>query len=390
MATPPRSLNRRRMLGVLGLTPLVVGTALAHPASAGGGDLAPPPRDLLPGGAFDRLIAQLAAQDQFSGTVLVSHRGTTTLARSYGMADAARGVPNGPDTIYSLASDGKPFTGVAVVQLAQQGKIEFGATVGTYLDGFPPAIADTVTVHQLLTHTSGMGDYMATQEWHTQAPNFTSAAQEFAAGLDMIRAAPLLFTPGSSYRYSNSGYFTLGAIVAQVSGLSYYDYVRQYVFGRAAMTTAGFYAKPQRASDPRFAHPYATAPNGQRVDVTDKEAFVGTPSGDACASAPDMVAFAHALVGARLLDPAYTGLMTSAKVPSPTGPFQAYGILNAIVNEQVVLLHGGGSPGEATSFSIYPELGWVAVVLCNSDVDLQPILRLQDQLITGGTGAEAG
>ncbi|HEY4022962.1 MAG TPA: serine hydrolase domain-containing protein [Pseudonocardiaceae bacterium] len=380
-------MSRRRMVSLLGLAPLVAGAAITGgPAQAGVPVAADrgwaPPRDLLPGGAFDQLIAQLVARDQFSGTVLLSHQGTTVLARSYGMADQRRGVPNGPGTIYSLASDGKPFTGVAVTQLAQQGKIEFGATIGTYLDGFPSAIANTVTVHQLLTHTSGMGDYLGTAAWQAQAPNFTSAAQEFDAGLDIVRAASLLFTPGSSYSYSNSGYFALGAVVARVSGLSYYDYVRRYVFGRAAMTSAGFYAKPLRESDPRFAHPYAGQPNGQRVDVSANEAFVGTPSGDACASAPDMVAFGHALACAQLLNPAYTGLLTGAKVPSPTGPFQAYGILNAIVNNRVVLLHGGGSPGETTNISIYPDLGWVAVILCNYDVDLRPVLRLQDQLIT--------
>ncbi|HEV3359453.1 MAG TPA: serine hydrolase domain-containing protein [Pseudonocardiaceae bacterium] len=381
------------MLTLLGLTPLVAGIAVEATAIAAPTPLppTPPSQDLLPGGPFDRLIAQLAAQDQFSGTVLLSRHGVPVLARSYGMADRQRGVPNGPDTIYALASDGKPFTGVAVTQLAQQGKIEFGAPLGTYLDGFPAAIAGTVTVHHLLTHTSGMGDYLGSAAWQTQAPEFTSAAQEFDAGLDIVRAEPLLFAPGSSYSYSNSGYFTLGAIVARVSGLSYYDYVRRNVFGRAGMTSAGFYPKPRREADPRFAHPYATQPGGQRVDVSANEPFVGTPSGDACASAPDLVAFGHALVGAHLLNPAYTALMTGAKVPSPVGPFQAYGILNAIVNNTTVLLHGGGSPGETTNISIYPDLGWVAVVLCNYDVDLRPILRLQDQLITSSrAGAEGG
>lgn len=367
-------MNRRNLLGLLGLAPLVAMTGL--PGTDSPGPDSPGTDCLGPGGAFDRLIAGLAARDQFSGTVLLSHRGSTVLARSYGMADRLRGVPNGPDTIFSLASAGKPFTGVAIAQLAQQGKIEFGATLGTYLDGFPPAIADTVTVHHLLTHTSGLGDYLGSAAWQSQAPNFTSAAQEFQAGLDIVRAEPLLFAPGSSYRYSNSGYFTLGAIVAQVSGLSYDDYVQRHVTG------ARFCPKPQRISDPRFAHPYATQPNGQRVDVSANEPFVGTPSGDACASAPDLVAFGHALIGARLLNPAYTALMTSAKVPSPAGPFQAYGILNAIVDNKVVLLHGGASPGESTNISIYPDLGWVAVILCNYDVDLRPILRLQDQLIT--------
>jgi CubicO group peptidase (beta-lactamase class C family) len=216
----------------------------------------------------------------------------------------------------------------------------------------------------------------------SNAAHFTSQTQEFDAALEIIRAEPLLFTPGSSASYSNSGYFTLGAIVAQVSGLSYYDYVRTHVFGTAGMTTADFYTKPRRLTDPRIAHSYASQPSGQRSDVTTLGAYVGTPSGDACATAGDMAAFGRALAGAHLLNPAYTALMTSGKVPSPVGAFQAYGILAAIVHNQRVLLHGGGSPGESTNISIYPDLDWVAVVLSNYDFDMRPVLQLQDELIT--------
>jgi CubicO group peptidase (beta-lactamase class C family) len=384
-------MTRRRVLGLMGAVPIAAGTtmALLNPAGASS-DAAPTyrtptgavPRDLLPGGAFDQLIAGYAAKDQFSGTVLLTHQGQHVLARAYGMANKQTNTANRLDTIFPLASDGKPFTGTAVVQLAAQGKIDFNATLGTYLSGFPDSTADTVTVHQLLTHTSGMGDYMATPQWRSNAATFTSETQEFNAALEIIRAAPLLFTPGSSSSYSNSGYFTLGAIVAAVSGLSYYDYIRTHVFAAAGMATADFYPKPSRLTDSRIAHSYATQPSGQRDDVTALGAYVGTPSGDACASAVDMAAFGHALASAHLLSPAYTALMTSGKVPSTVGAFQAYGILAAIVNNQRVLLHGGGSPGESTNISIYPDLDWVAVVLSNYDFDMSPVLRLQDKLIT--------
>ena len=377
------NMTRRSALTLMGAVPLAAGAAMALPHLANASsDPGPVPPGLLPGGALDQLIAGYAAKDQFSGTVLLTHQGRQVLARAYGMADKQTGTANQLDTIFPLASAGKPFTGTAAVQLAAQGKIDFSATLGTYLDGFPDNIASTVTVHHLLTHTSGMGDYMASPQWMSQMGQFTSDAQEFDAALEIIRAGQLFFTPGSSYSYSNSGYFTLGAIVAAVSGLSYYDYIRQHVFNTAGMTSADFYPKPRRLTDPRIAHSYATQPSGQRADVTGLGAYVGTPSGDACASAIDMAAFGRALAGAHLLNPAYTALMTSGKTPGPPGAFQGYGILAAIVNDQRILLHGGGSPGESTNVSIYPDLDWVAVVLSNYDVDLTPVLRLQDQLIT--------
>jgi CubicO group peptidase (beta-lactamase class C family) len=370
-------LGRRSLLGLLGVAPLASSVTSRSGPAAG-----EPPEDLLPGGAFDRFIAKLAAEDQFSGTVLLAYQDRPTLARAYGMADKHLQIPNRVDTIFPLASDGKPFTGVAVTQLAAQGKIDFAASLGTYLDGFPSSIASTVTVHQLLTHTSGMDDYMMTAAWQAGIKTWNSAAEEFSGGLAIIRGAPLLFTPGTQFHYSNSGYFVLGAIVAQVSGLSYYDYVRRHVFAPAGMTHADYYTRPRRLTDPGIAHSYATQPSGQRVDVTADGPFIGTPSGDACASAPDMIRFGRSLVTARLLNPAYTELMTGGKVPSPAGAFQGYGILHGIVNNQQVLLHGGGSPGESTNISIYPDLDWVAVILSNYDVDMRPVVQLQDKLIT--------
>ncbi len=179
-------------------------------------------------------MAQQAAKDQFSGTVLLAYRGRPVLARAYGMADKEKSIPNGIGTVFGLASMGKIFTGIAVCQLAAQGKIDFYATVGTYLDGFPARIAGTVTVHQMFTHTCGMGNYQSSPLWQQEARNWTTPAQEFADTMAVIRQSPLLFTPGTAYSYSNSGYYTLGAIVAQVSGQPFGDYIRAHLFGPAA------------------------------------------------------------------------------------------------------------------------------------------------------------
>jgi CubicO group peptidase (beta-lactamase class C family) len=97
----------------------------------------------------------------------------------------------------------KLFTAVAVAQLAQQGTVAYNGKLGTYLSGFPASVADTVTIHHLL-----------------------------------IRRSALEFPPGAGFRYSNAGYHVLGATVAQVTGQSYYDYVREHVFRAVGMTPA--------------------------------------------------------------------------------------------------------------------------------------------------------
>jgi CubicO group peptidase (beta-lactamase class C family) len=398
-------LSRRLALGLLGSIPVVAGVVVAtggsvQAAAAGCGQPpVPPPTALQPGGAYDQQLTQLAAQDQFSGTVLLAYRDKPVLARAYGMADKDKGIPNRLDSIFALASVTKLFTAVAVLQLLEQGKVGLDETVGTYLGGFPAQIAGTVTVHQLLTHTSGMGDFLENPLYQQQRLTWTSANEAMDGIMAAVEQSPLLFTPGTQYSYSNSGYATLGAIAAQASGQSYYDYVREHVFARAGMTRSDFYTKPQWLADPGIAHPYSSAasggkpgppPSGPRADVISEQDFIGSPAGNAFSTAPDMARFARALTGGRLLSPAYAALMTSGKVPLPPQrvPSQlnmvGYGPDLRIVSGRIVFGHTGGAVGETADIDIYPDLDWVAVILSNYDIANQvaALIRLQDQAIT--------
>jgi CubicO group peptidase (beta-lactamase class C family) len=173
-------LSRRLVLGLLGSIPVAAGAAVATggiaeaSTAAGGQPPAPPPKALQPGGTYDQQLARLAAQDQFSGTVLLAYRDKPVLARAYGMADKDKGIHNRLDTIFAMASVTKLFTAAAVIQLLEQGKIGLYQTLGTYLDGFPAQIAGTVTVHQLLTHTSGMSDYLGSPAYLQQHLTWTT------------------------------------------------------------------------------------------------------------------------------------------------------------------------------------------------------------------------
>ncbi|MEH1122902.1 serine hydrolase domain-containing protein [Micromonospora sp. CPCC 206061] len=377
--------SRRSALGMLGVVPVVASGALAGatPAHAGwtGAGRDRIPRDLRPGGAFDQRLGRLAAEGKLSGTVLLAHRGKTVLARSYGMANARTSAANGPDTAFALASVAKLFTAIAVVQLAERGQVDFGQTIGAYLDGFPAGVADSVTVHQLLTHTSGMGNFQESEEFRANVASWTSGAAMLDGIMGVVRDTGLLFTPGTRFNYSNSGFVTLGAIVQAVSGQSFYDYVREHVFTAAGMTRTDYYTLPQRLTDDSIARPYALLPTGERVDTLERPdlfgaGFIGEPAGDAFASAPDMVRFARALAGNRLVGPAYTTLAVTGKCPHPIRrnpaapasagtPFQAYGPIASITSGQRVIGHGGGSPGAATAIDIYLDSGWVVVILGN-------------------------
>jgi len=404
MSHHPRSAprpSRRSVIGLLGAAPLAASGVLAASGTAHADDRALSrriPTELQPGGGYDRLIAQLAAADEFSGTVLLARRGKTVLSRAYGMADRDKSLPNHADTIFALASASKPFTALAIVQLAQQGKIDFYETLGTYLAGFPAEIAGTVTIHHLLTHTSGMGDLLNNQQFHENAGTWASAAEVMDETMKLIRTEPLEFTPGTRNRYSNNGYDTLGAIVAQVSGQSYYDYVREHIFAAAGMTRTDFYTRPRWLTDRRIAHPYSLSPSGQRVDALRAgegaaRMFIGTGGGNAFSTAADLVRFANALQDGKLLNPAYAELFMSPKFPNrPRGAsdpavrsFIAYGAPAPIVNDHRLFGHGGGAAGESTNWTVYRDLDWVGIILCNYDqIDIESIIGQERNLITHG------
>ncbi|MFC6879092.1 MULTISPECIES: serine hydrolase domain-containing protein [Actinomadura] len=398
--------SRRKVLGALGAAPLAVagggllaeGTAAAGTAPFSRGRV---PEAVRPGGSYDRFVAGLAAKDRFSGTVLIAHRGRTVLARAYGMADRERRIRNRTDTVYALASASKPFTGLAIVQLAQQGKVKFHEPLGTYLDGFAADVAKHVTVHHLLTHTAGLGD--PRRDPTPPKKVYNSVEEQMRDLAESLRKEELEFPPGTRGAYSSSGMDVLGEIVEKVSGKRFGDYVREHIFLPAGMTRSAYYTRPQWLEDERIAHPYMLQESGERIDgVRHLEAggkpgtipgggqipggsnsarnFIGTGGGNGFSTAPDLVRFARALMGHRLLNRAYTELYVGGKVvngPMPGGPadpsaqqaFQAYGPVAPIFNGQRLITHGGGIAGGSTNWNVYLDTDWTGVILSNYDYD---------------------
>jgi CubicO group peptidase (beta-lactamase class C family) len=405
-----RGIDRRRLLGWSGLA--AVGTTLAAaplahadppPPAPPGDDRIPP--DTRPGGAYDRYVAQLAAQGEFSGVVMLAHRGRTVLSRSYGMADREKGIPNGEGTAFTLSSAGKPMRGVAILQLVQQGEVKLSDTIGTHLTGFPPEIADQVTVHHLLTGTTGVA---APDEDVQLTTNSREEVHDYWArwARQSTRVAPV----GSPTAHSGPEVPVVAMIVEAVSGLSYWDYVEQNVFRRCGMTGTAFFTRPQWLTDTHLAHPYMALADGSEVDAVRNldqgspqpfvlgknpgRTFIDAPGDGGFATAPDLVRFARALRDATVLDRPYVELFTGAKFPHLTGEeggappanpsFEAYGMPVDIVDGQWIISRGGGGPGVGANWTIYSGTDWVGVILTNSDsTPLQDIAAQEFQAVTG-------
>lgn len=181
---------------------------------------------------IDELMQEAYPAGEPGAAIIITKNGKPLLRKGYGMADLELDVPVQPQQVFRLGSITKQFTAVAILQLVEAGKLELDAPVSKYLPDFPKG--DKITIHQLLTHTSGLHNYTAMPEWaSTWRQDLTT--DELLA---FVEDEPLDFEPGSQYSYSNSGYLLLGRILEEVSGQSYGEYLQEHIFGPLEMNSS--------------------------------------------------------------------------------------------------------------------------------------------------------
>ena len=283
---------------------------------------------------LEALIEKAAVEDSFSGAVLVAKDGKAIFQSAVGFANKETKLQNKTTTRFNLGSINKSFTSVAVAQLAQQGKLAYTDTIAKLLPDYPnKAVAEKVTIHQLLTHTSGLGDYLTRD---------LAQAKTLRDLLPLFVNQPLLFEPGQKVQYSNSGYVVLGLIIEKLSGRSYYDYVKENIFKPAGMTRTDSFERDQKVDDLAVGYTSMGPPSqqtvpqpGPRVPNTATLAGKGSSAGGGYSTVEDMLKFANALNANKLLTPEFTEIVfTGGGAPKARGRRQGRLWLYAKSNER--------------------------------------------------------
>jgi CubicO group peptidase (beta-lactamase class C family) len=322
------------------------------------------PPEQLSKAISERINAEFKAQ-RFSGAVLVARGDTVIHAQAVGLANRARGRANTLDTPINLGSINKMFTAIAIAQLQEAGKLDWQDKVGKYLPEFPNVqIRDQVTIHQLLTHTSGVGSYW--NDAYSANKNHIDTQQEF---LDTFVAQPLLFQPGKGLEYSNGGPVILGLIIEAITGEDYYDYIRKHIYRPAGMTHADHYRRDDQKAGFALGYIKPQKDQSQESQWQDNQGDLGlrgSAAGGGYASARDLLAFSRALNAGQLLP--RSQLETLWKPYTQQGPI-GYGYLFSVGNTagQRWVGHDGGAPGISAEFIHYPEDGLTIIVLANQD-----------------------
>jgi CubicO group peptidase (beta-lactamase class C family) len=331
---------------------------------------------------IDVFIKALVAEDKFSGAILVAKDDKPIFQKAYGLASKEFNVPNQTITKFNVASMGKMFTGVAVARLAEQGKLSFNDFIGKHLPDYPKEVAGRVTIHHLLTHTSGLGSYWKNEFHEANHARFRTIQDFFPF---FINDAPA-FPPGTKWSYSNAGFMVLGAIIEKVAGQSYFAYVRENVFRRAGMNDTDFYEADRIT--PNLAIGY-TKQNRYLRDATEwtNTLFISPVKGGAAggeySTVEDLLRFSVALRQNKLLSPQMTDTTLTGKVEYTATRKYAYGFANDTVNGQRIVFHDGGANGISTEFDYYPDTGYTIIVLSNYDHPAgRPVVKKIQEIIS--------
>lgn len=324
----------------------------------------------------DSVVSEMAAEDEFSGTVLIAKDGVPLYTKAVGEAVKGYGVPVKLDTKFNLGSMNKMFTGVAISQLAQQGKLAFTDPISKHLPDFPDqTVAQKVTIHHLLTHTSGLGDYWE-ELFDTSFWEIKTVAGYYALAADN----PLEFEPGAQFRYSNFGPIVLGMIIERITGQSYYDYVRENIYKPAGMKNTDCYEvdRPTENLAIGYTHSdYQGRPDTGWHTNYFMHAVKGGPAGGGYSTVEDLLAFDQALRSYRLLNKAYTDTLIAGKADMGPNVRYAYLFSDEMLNGHRIVGHSGGAPGINAVLQIYWDEGYTVAVMANYD---QAASRLASQI----------
>ncbi len=314
-----------------------------------------------PAQTVTELLDQLSAAGSINASVLVARGGSVLVSKGYGYADGSLGTPNTPQTRFRIGSNTKQFTAAAILMLADQGKLSLHDPICSYLDACPAAW-QPLTIHQLLTHSSGIPNYTDFDNF----PGLIGTAVSVQALIDRFKPSPLAFAPGAEWLYSNSGYVVLGAIVEKVSGVAYAGFLAQNIFAPLGMKDTGY-----DSNDPPVStHATGYLSPGVKPVFLDMSEFYS--AGALYSTVEDLYAWDTALLSGKVLSPASYQAMISPQVPCPTSGCAmggdlgyGYGWFIARESSRTYVYHWGRIDGFVSSNGFYPKDDVIVVVLSN-------------------------
>lgn len=305
---------------------------------------------------LDALLGGYQKNRAFIGSALIAKDGKVIFEKGYGLANVELDVPNTPDTKFRLGSITKQFTATAILQLEEQGKLSVTDAACKYLAECPESWK-TITIHQLLSHTSGIPSYTDGPEF--SQPKMMRIPLKPVEILMLTKDKPLEFQPGEKWKYDNSGYIFLGVIIEKVSGEKYAEYLKKHIFDVLEMHGSGY--DDSSVILKNRAQGYRSVTDGFRnADYLDMS--LPYAAGSLYSTVNDLYRWDRALYTDKVLTK-----VSREKMWTPVKNNYAYGWSIGQAHKHKQVAHGGGINGFATFIARYPDDDTVVIVLSNNE-----------------------
>ncbi|WP_298546999.1 serine hydrolase domain-containing protein [uncultured Aquimarina sp.] len=315
------------------------------------------------------LLNKLSTNDIFSGAVLIAKGNKILFEKAYGEASKRFHVANTINTKFNLGSMNKMFTAIAIMQLAEKEKIALQDPISKYVDEswLSKEITDQITIHHLLSHTSGLGSYFN--------KTFFTSSRELYRNIDqfkpLVKESTLSFTPGEKYRYSNTGMLLLGVIIQKSSGQDYFEYIKEHIYHPAGMISSDSFEMDEPIENLAIGYiPTANNSTGWKNNIF-KHVIKGGPAGGGFSTIKDLHNFALALSNGELVSKSSSELLWTDHIKSGYG----YGFTINKSKAGKVVGHGGGFPGLNSQMSMFLDNGYIMVVMSNYDRGADPVAK---------------
>lgn len=314
------------------------------------------------GSKIDSLITAYARSNQFNGSALVSQKGTILINKGYGYRNAAGKIPNDAQSIFQLGSITKQFTAAVILKLQEEKKLSVSDKLSKFFPDYPKG--DSITIEQLLTHTSGIYSYTDDDNFMSTEVAKPHSREQMMA---LFKDKPLDFSPGSGWNYSNSGYSLLGYIIEAVTKTPYETAVRKYIFAPLQMTHSGFDFTHLKNPSKTTGYFVLNETNASEAPIVDST--VAYSAGSIYSTTGDLNLWHRALMQNSVLSK-----VQQEKAFTPVKNKYGYGWVIDSMEGKRRVGHGGGIHGFITNESRVPEDDIDIVLLSNaSDRSLEKI-----------------
>lgn len=310
---------------------------------------------------IDKILADYYNSGKFQGSVLIGDDSGIIFEKGFGYANIELGVPNTPETKFRIASLTKSFTSLLVMQEVEEGRIKLNAKIASYIPDYPNKNGSRITIHNLLSHTSGIGHYDYVPHFFQYYSFIPYSHTDF---IKLFWDRPLLSDPGTKYQYSSFNYYLLGVILEKVTGESYDELLRKRIFDRLGMKNTA--VDDQRKIEKNRASGYEKTDAGYQ-NATYRNMSTALATGDVISTVKDLYLWDRSLYTDKLLSSKMRDLMFTPNLGGYGYGWESKKLALSDGTTSRVVSHVGNMYGFLSIMTRYLDKHAVIILLSNSD-----------------------